>query len=252
MPIATPTGSSRSAPLCRLPRRRTSGTCPDTNIPRDGGRVQRDDGWAGRFASGTNYGPARSGGNCDATATAWRADGGPPDHGPPWGFRGRAWVTTTQADGGAEPRRPSLRGDPAQSIVGLGTSRRGEASSRRLRHPCSRDALSAGACRLRSARTSSSMRLNRPSTIVAVTARATWCITATAAHSTCRCATPSGWPTPASRCLSAVAATQDRGDSTTRPVAQHRGGRIRHARVGRLVQHPAVTGTDRLHPAGGV
>ena len=28
--------------------------------------------------------------------------------------------------------------------------------------------------------------------------------------------------------------------------------RIRHARVGRLVQHPAVTGTDRLHPAGGV
>ena len=29
------------------------------------------------------------------------------------------------------------------------------------------------------------MRLNRPSTIGAVTARATWCITATAAHSTC-------------------------------------------------------------------
>ena len=27
---------------------------------------------------------------------------------------------------------------------------------------------------------------------------------------------------------------------------------IRHARVGRLVQHPAVTATDRLHPAGGV
>ena len=36
------------------------------------------------------------------------------------------------------------------------------------------------------------MRLSRPSTIVAVTARATWCITATAARSTCRCATPSG------------------------------------------------------------
>ena len=45
---------------------------------------------------------------------------------------------------------------------------------------------------------------------------------------------------------------QDGGDSTTRPVASHRRGRIRHARVGRLVQHPAVTGTDRLHPAGGV
>ena len=41
--------------------------------------------------------------------------------------------------------------------------------------------------------------------VVAVTARATWCITATAARSTCRCATPSGWPTPASRCRSAVA-----------------------------------------------
>ena len=45
---------------------------------------------------------------------------------------------------------------------------------------------------------------------------------------------------------------KDGGDSTTRPVASHRRGRIRHARVGRLVQHPAVTATDRLHPAGGV
>ena len=85
--------------------------------------------------------------------------------------------------------------------------------------------------------------------------------------STCRCATPSGWPI-ASIALSvgsrgdaydnALAETiiglfrKDGGDSTTRPVASHRRGRIRHARVGRLVQHPAVTGTDRLHPAGGV
>ena len=103
--------------------------------------------------------------------------------------RGRAWVTTTP--GRTAVRIGRLTSSPVTSWrpgpINDGsrtspTSRRGGASSTSpSSSTCSRDALSAGACRRRSARTSSSMRLSRPSTIVAVTARATWCITATAA-----------------------------------------------------------------------
>ena len=45
---------------------------------------------------------------------------------------------------------------------------------------------------------------------------------------------------------------QDGGDSTTRAVAHARGRGIRHAGVGRLVQHAAVAGTDWRRAAGGV
>lgn len=63
----------------------------------------------------------------------------------------------------------------------------------------------AGASRPRCRRTSSSMRSSKRSTTAAA---ATWCITATAARSTCRCATPNGWRTPASSPPSAAAATR--------------------------------------------
>ena len=125
------------------------------------------------------------------------------------------------------------------------TSRRGGASSTSpSSSTCSRDALSAGACRLRSARTSSSMRLSRPSTIVAVTARATWCITAdrgtqyVSMRYTERLADAGIALSVGSRgdaYDNALAehhrSVQDGGESTTRPVAAHRRGRIRHARV---------------------
>ena len=79
------------------------------------------------------------------------------------------------------------------------------------------------------------------------------CITAIAARNICRSATPSGSPTPASsRSVGSVGDSlrqrprrddqrplQDGGDSAARAVAQHRGRRIRDARLGRLVQQPA-------------
>ena len=62
MTIATPTGSSRSAPSCRLPRRRTSGTRPATQIPRAGAHGSNaTTSGAGRFsASATGRSARRS------------------------------------------------------------------------------------------------------------------------------------------------------------------------------------------------
>ena len=160
MTIATPTGSSRSAPSCR-PRRRTSGTRPATQIPRDGAH--------GSNATTSGAGTARLG---RQPAGLWPAQGRRQlrreGHrvarctvgrlmramGLRGAVRGRAWVTTTQADRGAD--RDLVDRHVA---VGLGpTSRRGGASTSPSSSTCSRDALSAGACRLRSARTSSSMQ----------------------------------------------------------------------------------------------
>jgi len=42
---------------------------------------------------------------------------------------------------------------------------------------------------------------------------------------------------------------QDRGHSPARAMALPRGRRVRHARMGRLVQHPASARADRQHPA---
>ena len=42
---------------------------------------------------------------------------------------------------------------------------------------------------------------------------------------------------------------QGRGDPPAWPLAQRRSGRIRHARMGRLVQQPAPARTDRKYPA---
>ena len=92
---------------------------------------------------------------------------------------------------------------------------------------------------------------------------ATSCITAIAACSTCRFATPSDSPRPASSASvgsvgdsydNALAEIdhrplQDRGDSPPRTVAQHRRRRVRDARVGRLVQQPPPARADRLRAA---
>ena len=104
--------------------------------------------------------------------------------------RGRAWVTTTQADSGADRPvdlvdRHFVATRPNQLWVSDFTyvaTWRGFVYVAFVIDVFARRIVGWRACRIRSARTSSSMRLSRPSTIVAVTARATWCITATAAR----------------------------------------------------------------------
>ena len=77
--------------------------------------------------------------------------------------------------------------------------------------------------RRRCAPISCSMRWSRRSTIAAAPSVADWCITAIAARSTCRCATPSGWLKRASRRPSAAAAIRtttpwpNRSSASSRP-----------------------------------
>ena len=182
MTIATP-GVESSAPSCRLPRRRTSGTRPATQIPRDGahgttattGReIQRvwDD-------NQQVYGPRkvwrqlRRDGHRVARCTVGRLMRAMGLRG---AVRGRAWVTTTQADSGAD--RPvdlvDRHGDPAQSIMGRGLHLRRDVAG--LRHRLRHRRVRATHCRLaRVEFAPHGLRsiLSRPSTIVAVTARAT-------------------------------------------------------------------------------
>ena len=102
------------------------------------------------------------------------------------------------------------------------------------------------------------MRLSGHLAIPRVTARATWCITATAARSTLSMRYTERLA-DAGIALQRVRqrprkqswSVQDGGDSSG-PWRHIDAVEFAHARVGRLVQHPAVTGTDRLHPAGGV
>ena len=278
MTIATPTGSSRSAPSCRLPPRRTSGTRPATQIPRDGAhgsnattsggpgdRLQRvwDDNqqvyatprkvWRQLRQRGP---PA---GNVARKAIA-RVDGGPPDaSADQLGLRGGAGVrdiarvrgrcvgdhrgvgatavriVRLPSSTGTSWRPGPTLGKPA-AIMGLGgapTSRRPacgasstppSSSARRVRavpHGKATSALAAARVErtTRSADfaphglaiTSTITALvldalaSRPSTIP-VTARAPPPkVHRRPRHAvTCRCATPSGWPTPASRCRSAT------------------------------------------------
>ena len=283
MTIATPTGSSRSAPSCRLP--------PSTYFwhkarhadpTRRSARVHRDDEWRREIQRVWDdnqqvYGPRkvwrqlRREGHRVARCTVGRLMRAMGLRG---AVRGRAWgdhhaggprcgivrlTSSTVTSWRPGPINYGSRTSP--------TSRRGGASSTSpSSSTCSRDALSAGACRLRSARTSSSMRLSRPSTIVAVTAAGDL-----VHHSDRGTQYLSMRYTERLADAGIALSVGSRGDAydnalaetiiglfktevipTTRPVASHRRGRIRHARVGRLVQHPAVTGTDRLHPAGGV
>ena len=75
--------------------------------------------------------------------------------------------------------------------------------------------------------------------------------------------TPSAWPRPASSLPSAASATattmprrnhqrslQGRGHPPTRTMASMRGRRVRHARMGGLVQQSTASGAHRQHPAG--
>src|SRR3954447_21112419 len=82
------------------------------------------------------------------------------------------------------------------------------------------------------------------------------CTTATEECSTSRSATPNGWPRLALSPRSAASATQrprgdhqrplqGRGDPPARPLAILRGGGVRHARMGRLVQQAPPARTDR-------
>jgi putative transposase len=106
-----------------------------------------------------------------------------------------------------------------------------------------------------------SMHWNRPF-INAGRRKTNWFITRTADRNICRSNTPSGWRKPKSRPPSAVSGTYDNAMAETinglfkaevihrrGPVAQLRSRRIRHPRMGRLVQQPPPAGTHRKHPA---
>ena len=132
-----------------------------------------------------------------------------------------------------------------------------------------RGGSSAGACRGRRRQASCWMRWNRPCTSGARCIAAASFITATGAASTFPSTTPSVSRRPASSRRSAAWATamttpwpagriasshqrslQGRGHSPARPLALARGRRIRHPRMGGLVQPPAAPGAHRKHPAG--
>ena len=241
MTIATPTGSSRSAPSCRLPRRRTSGT---RQIPRDGAHgTNATTSGAGRFSASVVYGPRK----------VWRQLRGHRVARCTVGRLMRAMSLRGPGDLVDRSTRPNQlwvsdftyvatwRGSVAfvidvfaRRIVGWRVStslldaleqaiydRRGDGAGDLVHH-------SDRGTQYLSMRYTE--RLADAGIALSVGSRAT------------RTTTPS--PT--------IIGLFKTGDSTTRPVASHRRGRIRHARVDRLVQHPAVTGTDRLHPAGGV
>ena len=122
---------------------------------------------------------------------------------------------------------------------------------------------SAGASRARRMRASCSMRSSRRCTIAGPFTAAASSITAIAACNTSRSNTPSACRRrrralgrQRRRQLRQCArrddqrALQGRGHLATRAVAQLRGGRVRHARMGRLVQQPKAAGADRKHSAG--
>ena len=214
MTSATPTGSRRSARSCRLPRRRTAGTRPATQIPCDGahgsnattsgaGRIQRvwDDNQP-VYGPRTVWRQLRRAGHRVARCTVGRLMRAMGLRG---AVRGRAWVTTTQADSGAD--RPVDRVDrhfvatrPNQLWVSDFTY-----VATWLGFVYGAFVIDVFARRIVGWRVANSLRTDFV--------------------------------------LNNYRPVQDGGDSTTRPVASHRRGRIRHARVGRLVQHPAVTGT---------
>ena len=181
--------------------------------------------------------------------------------------RGRAWVTTTQAEPASDRPRDlvdaHVHGDAPESALGRGLHVRRHLARLRLRRVRHRR-LRAPDCRLArvgvaARRTSSWTRSSRRSTTAVAPTPATWCITATAARSISRCATPIDSPTPAIEPSVGQPrrrvrqrprrigdrAVQDGGDSTPRPVAASGGGGTRDADVGRLVQHPPAARADR-------
>jgi putative transposase len=126
--------------------------------------------------------------------------------------RGRAWTTTTQANGTAE--RPADLVDrhfvatrPNQLWVADFTYVATWAGFVYVAF-----VIDVFARRIVGWRVSSSLRRSKRSTPAVTRRSATWCITATAGVSTFRCGMPTGWPTPASNRQLAVA-----GIRTTMP-----------------------------------
>ena len=282
MTSATPTGSRRSARSCRLPRRRTAGTRPATQIPRDGahgsnattsgaGRIQRvwDDNQP-VYGPRTVWRQLRRAGPRVARCTVGRLMRAMGLRG---AVRGRAWVTTTQADSGAD--RPVDRVDrhfvatrPNQLWVSDFTyvatwrgfvygafvidvfARRivGWRVANSLRTDFVLDALEPAIYDRRGDGAGDLVHHSDRGTQY-VSMRYTERLGRRRQRAVGRQARRRVRQRPRRNNHRSV---QDGGNSTTRPVASHRRGRIRHARVGRLVQHLAVTGTGRLHPVGGV
>ena len=118
--------------------------------------------------------------------------------------RGRAWTTTTQPDAAAE--RPADLVDrhfvatrPNQLWVADFTyvaTWRGFVYVAFVIDVFARRIVGWRVVVVAARPTSCSMRSSRRSTTAATTPSATWCITAIAARSICRCATPNAWPTP--------------------------------------------------------
>ena len=157
--------------------------------------------------------------------------------------------TRRRRTGSGSPTSPTWPPGPASSTSpSSSTPSRGD---RRLAGQQDR------ACRLRPRRPGTGAPRRRPA------AAAASFTTAIGAPSTFRSATPSASPRPASSLRSAASATptttpspkrhrplQGRGHPSARPLAQLRGRRVRHPRVGGLVQQSPAAGAHRLHAAG--
>ena len=162
--------------------------------------------------------PRRSGGSSARGDRGRALHGGAADarDGPAGRGAGRAFkvTTTTPTSGGTVPagsRQAAVQGRRARTSSGSPTSptsRPGAASSTSpSSSTSSRGASSAGGCRARCARDLALDALEQALYAPAHT-RAASCTTATAACSTSRSATPSGWPRPASSPRSAASATR--------------------------------------------
>ena len=220
--IAPWSGSSRSAPCCRSPRRRTHRHRHQrTHPPRRSARAQRDDQRRVEIqrvydAHQQVYGPR----------TVWtqlRRDGVRVARGTvarlmramglAGAVRGRAWVTTTHAGEGGRPvdlvDRRFVATRPNQRWVSpiSRTSQPGAAlSTSRSSSTCVRDAVWAGGCRPPCARTVCWMRWSRRSTPAGATPSPASYITVMPGRNISRCGTRIASWTPASRRRSAAKA----------------------------------------------
>ncbi len=220
--IAPCSGSSRSAPCCRSPRRRTHRHRHQRTHPtRRSARAQRDDQLRVEIqrvydAHQQVYGPRkvwkqlrRDGvrvARCPV-ARLMRAMG------LAGAVRGRAWVTTTHAGEGGRPvdlvdRR--FVATPVRISAGSPISRTSQpgaaVSTSRSSSTCVRDALWAGGCRPPCARTVCWMRWSRRSTPAGATPSPASYITVMPGRNISRCGTRIAAWTPASRRRSAAKA----------------------------------------------
>ena len=277
-------GSSRSAASCRSPRRRTSGGRPSRRDP-DEAIGARDPRRGAEGHHSAHLARARPG---VRRPQGLEADGPrrPPRSALPRAAAdARAGAASASCADGRGPRRRSRM--PAAErpadlvdrhftatrpnqlwVVGFHLRRHVERlrlrrlRDRRLRAPHRRLARR----RRRCAPTSCSMRSSRRSTPAVTTRSATSCTTAIAAASICRCATPSGWPTPASSRRSAAVAIRYDNALAESVIGLFKAEVIRRKGpwrtleavefatldVGGLVQSSTAARADRLRAAGRV